>query len=161
MVDALAFKQIDRRVEIAGDAGVLPQPAGLDRQQPQRRIEDHAGQAHAAQRRREQRGVLRARAADDLATRQREAERLDDGAEAAVAMMVLAVDVGRNRTADRHEFGAGHDLEEKPRGSKAARMSAMVTPASTVSWAVAASKLRIRFRPREEIVDCAPIAASP
>ncbi|MHC2511535.1 hypothetical protein ACVII1_006773 [Bradyrhizobium elkanii] len=108
-----AFQLIDRRVEIAGDAGVLPQPGGLDRQQPQRRVEDHARQAHAAQRRREQRGVFRTRAGDDLAARQREAERIDDGAETAIAMMVLAVNVGRDRAADRHEFRAGHDLEEE------------------------------------------------
>ncbi|MGY3693776.1 hypothetical protein ACVIGA_003856 [Bradyrhizobium sp. USDA 3240] len=107
------FQLIDRRIEITGDARILPQPGRLDREQLQCRVEDHAGQAHAAQRRREQRGVFRPRTGNDLTARQRKPKRVDDHAEAAVAMVILAMNVGCDRAADRHEFRARHDFQEE------------------------------------------------
>ena len=88
----------------------------LDWLQPYARRQDEPRQTDAAHGRPEDVGVLVTRARQDLAVRRHQLEILDELAECAVSMMVLAVDVIGDRAADRDELGPWkHRREEAPR----------------------------------------------
>ena len=88
-------------------------PRRLERQERQARGEDDAGQPHAADRGVEGLGVLRGGAAERLARGEEERQLVDVAADRPVDVVVLAVDVGRERAADGDEAGARDDREEE------------------------------------------------
>ena len=97
-------------VEVRRPLGVDRHQRGLDRLEPDRRGEDHAGQAHAAGG-----GVEQGRAGDhraDLAVGGEQFEGQHVPREGARDVVVLAVDVGADRPADRDVAGAGGDRHE-------------------------------------------------
>ena len=89
---------------------------GLDGGGLERRLDDHPGQSHAADRRPEQRGVVGAaaigRERPHRAVRRHQRHRPQVRAERAVDVMVLAVDVSRDRAADGHVPRPGRHRHE-------------------------------------------------
>ena len=73
---------------------------------------DQAREAHPADRRTEEFGVLLGRTLPPAAVRAPEFEAADVAAERSRAVVVLAVDVVRDRTAERDELGARADRQE-------------------------------------------------
>ena len=100
-------------VEVAGALEVDQHLAAGDGQQPQRRVEHDAGQPHPAGGRLERVRLVRARDRQQLARRRQQREREHVGAEAAVAVVVLAVDVAGDRAPDRHVAGPRRDRGEE------------------------------------------------
>ena len=86
--------------------GSLPDPRGLDRPQAQGQAQDRAGQAHAAKGPGEQLGIFGKAAPPDRSVGAKQIEPIDEVAETAVAVVVLAVDIGRRHSAQRDEFGS-------------------------------------------------------
>ena len=98
-------------VEVVGPLGVHPHARRLDRQHAHGGIEHDAGQAEPAGGGPEQLGVV-VGSHPALTGRGGEGERAHVRREAAVAVVVLAVDVGRHGTPDGHEAcprGDGHE----------------------------------------------------
>ena len=113
-------EQREQLVEVAGAVGVDDEVRRLRAVQPDRRRDDHAGQPHAADGGPEQLGLgaVRGQRAD-RAVGGDQVHRQHVVAEAAVAVVVLAVDVGGDRAADRHLPGARqhrHPPAERQRG---------------------------------------------
>jgi hypothetical protein len=91
----------ERVVEIRSDDRLLPHPSRLDGVEPKGGLEDRSGEPHAADRGGEEARVLHLRAGDDTPVGQGQREPFDMVAEAAVAMMILAVHVRGDHAADR------------------------------------------------------------
>jgi hypothetical protein len=73
---------------------------------------DMPGQSHSADGRAKNGGLLSFRTTERTARRQKQIQPGDMGAEGAVDMMVLAVDIRGDGAAEGHELGAGHDGQE-------------------------------------------------
>ena len=111
-------------VEVDGPLGVDQHVAGLHRDHLQGGVGHDPGEAHAAGRGPEEIGV---RVGGDGVGPGRgdQGHRHDVRAEAAVDVVVLAVDVGGDRPADRHQAGArGHGYEPAERARTAPSGSA-------------------------------------
>ena len=115
-------QQREERVEIRHPVGVDPEQAGLDSVQANRRLDDGAGEAHAAARRPELVGVVVGGERAAGAVGQAQHQRPDVGAEAPGGVMILAVDVGGDGPANGDVAGAGchrheptlrHDLAQQ------------------------------------------------
>ena len=107
-------------VEVGRPLGVDGDVRGLDRDQAERRLGDDAGETHAAGCCPEELGVV---VGPDLVHALRRAQRdaLHVVCEAAVDVMVLAVDVGRQRPAHGDVAGPGRDGDEPAAGHKQAQ----------------------------------------
>ena len=130
-------QQREERVEIGHPIGVDPEQARLDRVQADRRLDDRAGQAHAPARGPERLGIVVGGQRSAAAVGLRQHQRLDVGAEAPGGVMVLAVDIGRDRPPDgdvtgagrhRHEPTLGHDLRSRSSREVPARTRAVPRP---------------------------------
>ena len=84
----------------------MPDPARLDTGETKGRVQYSAGESHAADRRREKLRVLAGRTGDDAAIGYRQGKALDMLAEAAGAMVILAVDIGGDHSSDAHQLGS-------------------------------------------------------
>ncbi len=113
---ARAREDRQRRVEVADAVGVDDEQRALHAAQHQARPDDHAGQAHPAERRLE-RGVA-GLDLEQLAAAGDEPECLHVAAERAGAAVVLAVDVAGDRPAERHVLGAGNDRHDEAVGGE-------------------------------------------
>ena len=103
-------------VEVGAALRVGPDAAGLDRQQLQGRLGDDAREAEAARGRPELVGSVVGCQAEVLAGRGAQLHGQDVVAEAAVAVVVLAVDVAGDRSADGDVARAGRDRHEPSEG---------------------------------------------
>ena len=101
-------------VEVADSVGVDEDPAALDPEERDRRLDDHAGQAHAPGGGPEQIWLLVLAGADveHLPVGDGQAQRPHVAGERAVDVMVLAVYVCGDRAADGDEPGARADRHE-------------------------------------------------
>ena len=109
----------DGLVEVRGAFGVGDEVGGLGLRHPDRRPEDHAGEADAADRGPEQLGLHAVRLeAADLAGAREQVHRHDVLAEAARRVVVLAVDVVGDRPADGHLAGARQHRHPQPEGQR-------------------------------------------
>ncbi len=102
--------------QVADPVGVHLHPPGRDRQHVQDRLDDDPGEPHATDGCPEQLGVLVGTDGAASAVAEDDVQRPDVLAEAADAMVVLAVDVGCDGAADGHEARPrSHHHEEPPR----------------------------------------------
>ena len=99
-------------VEVVDPPRVDRHQAGVDRDQPERRIEDHTGQPHPADGRPEQLRVAVRTDLDDGRVGQHQPQPGDLIAERPVEVVVLAVDVAGDRPTDRDEARARGDGHE-------------------------------------------------
>ncbi len=103
-------------LEVRRPLGVDGAATRLDRQQADRGIEDHAGEAHPTDRRPEQLSALVRSRLDDRAVGEEQCQAGHVGPERSVDVVVLAVDVAGDGPADGDEAGPrGHRHEEAPR----------------------------------------------
>ena len=103
------------RVQVRRPLGVHEHPRRLDGYQSQRRVGDDPGEAHAARGRPEQLGIL-VRATFHVLGRGDKPESFHVRADRPVLMVVLAVDIARDRAANGHVSRAGsHRYEKAPR----------------------------------------------
>ena len=93
----------------------------FDGEEAEARGEDEPREPHAADRGVEGLGVLVGRAAQDLARGGQERQLLDVPADRPVDVVVLAVDVGGEGAADRHETRPGDDREGRSRAERGTR----------------------------------------
>ena len=133
-------------IEIICPFGVDEHGRRLDRQQPQDCLEDHAGKAHATTGRPEDVITLRG-AALDKPCRSCDSQVVEVPADGAVDVVVLAVDVTRDGTAERDEACPGRHGRESPLGTSSLRSSSTDTPASARHRCPGESRSRTRFRP--------------
>ncbi len=108
----------EQGIEIGKALSVHRHLAGLDRYQAECGFEDHAGEAHPANRRPEQFGI---RFGPDDHLRpvgQEQGEGLDMVAEGTLDMVVLTVDIAGDRPTDGHEAGSGGDRNEPAPGDE-------------------------------------------
>ena len=105
--------------EIGRSHAGLANPAALDPHEPERGAHNDAGEPHAADGLREQIGVLGPRAACEGAIRAHDVDPVDEGAEGAGLVVILAMHVGGDHAADGHMLGARRDGRKKPARQKA------------------------------------------
>ena len=111
-----AAQHRQRLLEAVGAVGVGATHGDAERLDAERRLDHHARQAHSAERRVEQLGVAVGREREQLAGRRAQRQRGDVPGEASVAVVVLAVDVARDRAAERDVARTGDDRERQPVG---------------------------------------------
>ena len=107
------FESLDRGVDITGANQLAIEIRALDPPHSQLEFENHAGQTHPADRRPEQLGVFLPRASQHLARSDHQVEPCHMRSQRRIAMVILAMNIGRDRSAKRDEAGARRDRREK------------------------------------------------
>ena len=109
---AARLRGAEEAVEVAQAFGLDDEVGRGDPRELQIDPDDDAGQPEAADRRAEKLGTVSGADLDGGAVAPEQSEPQDVAAEGAGAVMVLAVDVVRDRAPERHEFGAGRHRHE-------------------------------------------------